>query len=83
MKKSSSSRTVELFENAEHIFCMLFSNQKRSSTFFYVCAAARTTAFTQNETKSSSLCSILRPRNCGIKLTYKAAITVLNNLRKN
>ena len=26
IKKSSSSRTVELFENAQHIFCMLFSN---------------------------------------------------------
>ena len=26
MKKSSSSRTVELFENAQHILCMLFSN---------------------------------------------------------
>ena len=25
IKKSSSSRTVELFENAKHIFCMLFS----------------------------------------------------------
>ena len=26
MKKPSSSRTVELFENAQHIFCMLFLN---------------------------------------------------------
>ena len=26
MKKLSSSRTVKLFENAKHIFCMLFLN---------------------------------------------------------
>ena len=31
MKKSSSSRMVELFENAQHIFCMLFFSQKRST----------------------------------------------------
>ena len=33
IKKSSSSRTVELFENAQHIFCMLFSNYKRSTVY--------------------------------------------------
>ena len=28
IKKSSSSRTVESFQNAQHIFCMLLSNQE-------------------------------------------------------
>ena len=58
------------------------SNNKRHDSW-RICAAARTTAFTQNEIKSWSLCSFLRATNRGIKLTFKAAITLLNNLRKN